>query len=214
MKSRNKQHVVELLKKTSSERGLKMLEIERKFLYSGNIDDPTLAGAEVCLLIIQWYLSLPDARRLRLVVSPGSSKMIETVKTGSGLVREEKEREIPLETLHEMACRLANERAVVKARYVYPRKRLEGVIDRYFVPNIGFVIEIETSQTRNVIPDPWKFWDLPAKYFIEVTDNPVYTARSLAITINNTVRPLPSNIPFVEPLQRWRFERYLSIVYG
>ena len=137
MKSRNKQHVVELLKKTSSERGLKMLEIERKFLYSGNIDDTTLAGAEVCLLIIQWYLSLPDARRLRLVVSPGSSKMIETVKTGSGLVREEKEREIPLETLHEMACRLANERAVVKARYVYPRKRLEGVIDRYFVPNIG-----------------------------------------------------------------------------
>jgi len=191
-----------------------MLEIERKFLYSGSVDDPTLAGAEVCLLIIQWYLSPPETRRLRLAISPGSSRMIETVKTGFGLVREENEREISLETLREMACRLANERAVVKARYVYPRKGLEGVLDRYFVPDIGFVVEIETSQTRNTIPDPWEFWDLPYEYFTEVTDNPVYTARSLAVKISGTVGLIPSSIPFVEPLQRWKFERCLSIVYG
>ncbi|HPB63978.1 MAG TPA: hypothetical protein PLD15_08455 [Mesotoga sp.] len=191
-----------------------MLEIERKFLYSGSMNDSTFEKAEVCLLIIQWYLSPPDTRRLRLAVSPESSRMIETVKTGFGMVREESEREISVEILHEMAYRLKCEKAVVKARYVYPRKSFEGVIDRYFVPDIGFVVEIETSQIQNVIPDPWVFWDLPAGYFMEVTENPIYTARSLAVKISDTTGLLPSSIPLVEPFQRQEFERSLSIVYG
>ena len=98
-----------------------MLEIERKFLYSGSMNDSTFEKAEVCLLIIQWYLSPPDTRRLRLAVSPGlqnDRNREDRVRNGQRGERTE----ISIEILHEMAYRLKCEKAVVKARYVYPRR--------------------------------------------------------------------------------------------
>jgi CYTH domain-containing protein len=190
-----------------------MLEIERKFLFDSSLEKAVLLESDCCLLLIQWYLSPPDNRRIRLIVDREGAKVIETVKIGYGRVRQEFEQELSNGTLYDIGKTLRNERAVMKARYVFIRDTLEGVIDDYFVPAIGYVMEIETSDPITEIPDPWKFWRLPQENFEEVTDRPGYTARDLSVKLDSIVDNLPKSIVGVANDQFSRFLSLTSIVY-
>jgi CYTH domain-containing protein len=191
-----------------------MLEIERKFLFNSSLEEVVLLESDCCLLLIQWYLSPPDNRRIRLIVDREGARIIETVKTGYGRVRQEFEQELCNETLYDIGKTLRGERAVMKARYVFTRGTLEGVIDNYFVPAIGYVMEIETTDPTTVIPDPWEFWRLSQESFDEVTDRSGYTARDLSVKLDSIADNLPSVIVGVTEEQLSRFLSLTSIVYS
>lgn len=190
-----------------------MLEIERKFLFSGTVPEEILMGADSALLIIQWYESRDHHRRFRLSVSTGSLSFVETVKSGAGLVREETERTLDQEKFQELKKKLKQLPAVVKVRYVFKRGELEGVIDEYFVPKIGHVLEIETSRVELDIPDPWDFWKLEKKEFEEVTYNNSLTASCLAVKLK-IFDSLPKNIFCVSADQVLNFTKLVKSIYA
>jgi len=190
-----------------------VLEIERKFLFGKELPVKVIERAERHQLIIQWYLDHPERRRIRLGVDESECFLLETVKSGSGLVREEEEEYLDPAKITEIAEQLKASRAVVKSRHIFARKQVEGVIDWYLLPQIGYVFEVETSIPFVRLPDPWEYWMLPREEFREVTEDPAYTARSLAVVVHCIEDIFPINVPLISNRQIDKFEMLLRLIY-
>jgi len=190
-----------------------VLEIERKFLFGRELPLEIIERAKRHQLIIQWYLNHPDSRRIRLGVDGAEVFLLETLKSGSGLVREEEERYLDPAKITEIAEQLKASRAVIKSRHIFARKQVEGVIDWYLLPKLGYVFEVETSSPYVRLPDPWEYWMLPPKEFREVTEDPAYTARSLAVVVHEIEDIFPMSVPLISKKQIEKFEMLLKLVY-
>ena len=143
------------------------IEIERRFLF-----DPGQAPrVERSVRLRQAYLSLTPEVRIR---TSGLASSI-TVKSGSGIVREEYEYKIPevdAVTLMELSPWLILE----KVRGFTEFKGLEWVLDSYMGDNEGlFVAEVELG-------DPEQYVALPPWIVEEVTNDDRYLSSSLAQT--------------------------------
>lgn len=158
-----------------------MLEIERKFIISSPEIDKIIHTASATLFMAQWYISAESEFRIRMVVfGNGEIKWIKTVKRGEGLIREENEKEInPSEVDYE---KLRVSPCVVKSRYVFPSANYEGVIDRYFYPDIGYIgeIEMKNGASQELMPSPLDIWNLNEIDFKDVTGVRKLTARSVS----------------------------------
>lgn len=190
-----------------------VLEIERKFLFGRELPVEIIERAERHQLIIQWYLDHPDRRRIRLGVDGSEFFLLETLKSGGGLVREEEERYLDPAKITEIAEQLKASRAVIKTRHIFPQKKVEGVIDWYLLPELGYVFEIETFSPYVRLPDPWEYWMLPRNAFREVTEDPSYTARSLAVVVEEIEDIFPINAPLITKKQIEKFKTLLKLVY-
>ncbi|MBN2219421.1 MAG: hypothetical protein JW697_04000 [Kosmotogaceae bacterium] len=191
-----------------------MLEIERKFLFKTKISEEVIEEATRHLLIVQWYLNLPDRSRIRLIVNESDIYAVHTLKSGMGLIREEIEEVVDLSEILNMREELRVSKAVIKSRHVYKGNGIEGVIDWYLLPSIGYVLEVETSDPKVVLPDPWNFWPLSSNSFEEVTENLSYTARSISVAINNVAGIIPERIESISDHQISEFRRLLHLIYG
>jgi len=94
------------------------------------------------------------------------------------------------------------------------RNGIEGVVDWYLLPRIGYVLEVETSDPEAVLPDPWNYWPLPPDSFEEVTENRSYTARSISVSINSIAGIIPERIESISHHQISEFRRLLQLIYG
>lgn len=158
-----------------------MLEIERKFIINSPEIDKIISTASSSLFVAQWYVFTEREFRIRVIVCErGEVIWIRTVKTGEGLIREEEESkiqavEVPFERLRESRC-------VVKSRYVFPGVDYEGVIDRYFYPDMGYIAEIEMKNgvSHELMPTPDEVWELDKTSFEDVTGNRGLTARAVS----------------------------------
>jgi len=158
-----------------------LLELERKYLViAGELTD-ILNRAKETLLISQWYLSDEMEVRIRTQVdNAGKIQWISTYKRGKGLIRIEKEHELALDKATDMFSKLRNSPLVTKLRRLYPGVNYEGVIDNYYFPELGFVTEVELKILGTQMPRPWEIWNLPQKYFREVSEDEKYTAWKLS----------------------------------
>lgn len=190
-----------------------VLEIERKFLFGRELPVEIIEEAESHQLIIQWYLEHPDRRRIRLGVGESEIFLLVTTKSGSGLVREEDEEYLDPAKITEISEQLKASRAVIKSRHIFPRTQVEGVIDWYLLPQIGYVFEVETSIPFVRLPDPWEYWMLPREEFREVTEEPNYTARSLAVVVQDIEDIFPLSAPLICRKQIEKFEMLLKLIY-
>ncbi|RLL86596.1 hypothetical protein Y697_06135 [Mesotoga sp. BH458_6_3_2_1] len=190
-----------------------MLEIERKFLFGKELPVEIIERAERHQLTIQWYLDHPDRRRIRLGVDGSEIFLLETLKSGGGLVREEEERYLDPAKITEIAEQLKASSAVIKTRHIFPQKKVEGVIDLYLLPELGYVFEVETFSPNVRLPDPWEYWMLPRNGFREVTEDPSYTARSLAVVVEQIEDIFPINAPLITKKQIEKFKMLLKLVY-
>ncbi len=190
-----------------------VLEIERKFLFGKELPVAIIEKAERHQLIIQWYLNPPERRRIRLGVDGSEIFLLETLKSGSGLVREEEERYLDPAKITEIAEQLKASRAVIKSRHIFARKQVEGVIDWYLLPELGYVFEVETSSPYVRLLDPWEYWMLPREEFKEVTEDPAYTARSLAVVIHDIEDIFPMSVSLISKKQIEKFEMLLRLIY-
>jgi len=190
-----------------------VLEIERKFLFGKDLPVEIIEEAERHQLIIQWYLEHPDRRRIRLGVDEYEISLLETVKSGSGLIREEEEKYLDPAKITEIAEQLKTSRAVIKSRHIFARMQVEGVIDWYLLPQIGYVFEVETSSPFVRLPDPWEYWMQPQEGFREVTEEPYYTARSLAVVVHDIEDIFPMSLPLISKKQIDKFEMLLKLIY-
>jgi len=160
------------------------LEIERVFLLRAMPEIP--AGArELC--IEQGYLPSSVARsdsllggRLRRTTRPdGMTVFHHTVKRGSGMIREEQEREISREEFEQHWPRTDLVR-IVKTRYEVRVGDLVWQVDAFDRPP-GLVlaeIELPSADARILIPE-WVIRVLAR----EVTDESAYTNRALAMRL-------------------------------
>ena len=191
-----------------------LLEIERKFLFKTKIPAEVIEEATRHLLIVQWYLNPPDRRRIRVSVDESDIYVVQTLKSGAGLIREEIEKKVDLSLIIQMRKELRVSRAVMKSRHVYKRNGIEGVVDWYLLPRIGYVLEVETSDPEAVLPDPWNYWPLPRDSFEEVTENRSYTARSISVSINSIAGIIPERIESISDHQISEFRKLLQPIYG
>ena len=147
------------------------MEIERKFLVNKKPDVSELHGAEIC----QWYLSYKPEKRIRLI----DGAYILTEKSGHGLSREEKERELSKEE----AARLledCTEKPVEKIRYKLPLGKYTAEFDIYTGENERlFTVEVEfptEEEAHAFAPPPW--------FGKEVTEDVFYKNSSISKRLN------------------------------
>ena len=158
-------------------------EIERKFFIdSFDIPDEILAelthsGTHV--FIRQGYLSTgdPEERVREKVSASGTKSYVRTIKTGSGLSREENEWDISQEEF-EATWKATEGRRVEKTRYKYPMVGgLVAEIDFYSNDLIGLVTaEVEFPDTRSAkefVPPKW--------FKRDVTNDDRFKNKNLAI---------------------------------
>jgi CYTH domain-containing protein len=145
------------------------MEIERKFLLA---EMPSLADAG-SVRLRQGYLATGSHSEVRLREADGAYRL--TVKSGSGMVREE--REIVLEEAQFEALWPATEgRRIEKRRVTLPAGSLRYEIDLYDGPLEGLaVVEVEFPSLEEA-----NAFNPPAWFGAEVTDDPAYKNATLA----------------------------------
>ncbi len=127
------------------------LEIERTFLLDGL---PALPDHAAAHRIEQGYFSDRPGRLRRNVAPDGSVECTHTVKKGSGLVREERER-IITEKEFEQGWPLTEGRRLLKTRYVIDEGDFTWEIDAYHDLNL-VLAEVElTAADIEVTPPEW-----------------------------------------------------------
>lgn len=165
------------------------LEIERKFLLNGVPRIP--AGAQV-LRIEQGYLNAFSSGasaesegfatgRLRRTIFPdGSVQHTHTIKTGSGVSRQEIERHItPKQFERHWPC--TEGRRLRKIRHRVRENDLTWEIDVIERPDLVLAeVELRSPETKIVIPQ----W-LGPHVVREVTDEPEYTNAAIAARIGS-----------------------------
>lgn len=159
-------------------------EIERRFLVL-SIDPDYKRGSEP-KHIIQGYLHTPDHQSLRVRIINGRTAVI-TRKSGKGLVREEIEHPLPLETAQMIleCCPWQ----LTKTRYV--REGFE--VDEFHGKLAGLIIaefEMESADQEVKLP-PW------IKEAVEVTDSltNLHLARLAADLADDAARPVRESLP-------------------
>ena len=160
-----------------------MNEIERKF-YINSFDVPDEILAELVhsgnhTFIRQGYIRVddPEERVREKVSASGTKSYVRTIKTGSGLSREENEWDISQEEF-EKAWEKTEGRRVEKTRYKYPMVGgLVAEVDFYSNDLIGLVTaEVEFPDLRSAqefVPPKW--------FRKDVTDDPKFKNKSLAV---------------------------------
>lgn len=160
-----------------------MIEIERKFLLDTL---PSIPGDAEVRRIEQGYLGRDDAadaaltegRIRRAVNADGSIVCTHTVKTGSGLVRRETEREIT-ESDFERAWPHTAGRRLRKTRHRVTDGGLTWEIDAFDDLDLVLAeVELPDSRTEAIVP-PW----LEPHVVRDVTDEPEYRNYELASKI-------------------------------
>ena len=154
------------------------LEIERRFLLDRL---PAIPPESIACEVEQGYL--PDApstagepTRLRRAIQPdGSVHLTRTVKTGTGLVRHEKEHAITAPEFDELWPQTAGRR-LRKTRYHVPDGDLEWEVDEFHDLDL-VVAEIELPSTDTAVELPQ--WLAP-HVVREVTEEPAYNNYELA----------------------------------
>lgn len=142
-------------------------EIERKFL----VDKLPSLESYPCEHIIQAYVSVEPEIRVR----KKGKKYFLTEKSGYGIVREEKEREICEE---EFLCGMGKSegRVLTKTRYYIPYEKYTIELDVYEGKNEGIVVcEVEFDsfeEANNFIPPAW--------FGKDVSDDKIYKNKALA----------------------------------
>lgn len=147
------------------------MEIERKFLVAKKPDVSGLHGAE----IRQWYLSYNPEIRVRLI----DGTYFLTEKSGSGLSREEIEREL---SKKEEKCLLeeCTEKPVEKTRYKIPLGEYTAEYDVYAGENEGlFIVEIEFPTVEAALS-----FEPPSWFGKDVTEDVYYKNSSISKRIN------------------------------
>lgn len=156
------------------------MEIERKWLCDWD-KVPKGMNLRDCLSIIQNYLIAgEDEVRIRKQTSlmTGDVKFFVTVKSGTGLVRQEAEVEI-VEGTFDWLQAMAGTTALLKDRFVVQDEAVgEFIVDMYYDQKLN-IIEKEfpdEESAKQFVPPEW--------FGKEVTDDPGYKAKHLWKTMN------------------------------
>jgi CYTH domain-containing protein len=152
------------------------MEIERKFLIK---DLPFSLSDFKHREIIQAYLTEIGAhpeRRIRKVTDSGVSKYFLTEKEGSGMVREEREREISAEEYSALRKNIIAS-DITKKRYFIPiNGSLTVELDIYGGSLSGLAVaEVEFGSAEEAMS-----FEIPNWFGAEITDDRRYKNRSLA----------------------------------
>ncbi len=147
------------------------METERKFIVANKPDVTNLHGACVC----QWYISYDPEKRVRLI----DGVYILTEKSGTGLCREEKERELSEDEALSLldGC---GEKPVEKTRYRIPVGNYVAEYDVYRGENEGlFVVEVEFPSEEEALA-----FEVPDWFGKEVTEDVYYKNATISKRIN------------------------------
>jgi CYTH domain-containing protein len=151
-------------------------EIERKYLLRSRPDlsAPELVGAEEWL-IEQTYLR--GGARLRRIETGGVVSYVETVKTGQGLVRDERERGLDRKEYKKLLEQADPERRTIRKR----RLRFEHggrlfELDLFTVPTDLVLLEVELANEGEQVSPPAFLGEL-----VEVTGDERYENSQLAL---------------------------------
>jgi CYTH domain-containing protein len=152
------------------------MEIERKYLLRSQPDlsAPELVGAEEWL-IEQTYLR--GGARLRRIETGGDVSYVETVKTGRGLVRDERERVLDRKEYKKLLEQADPERQTIRKR----RLRFEHggqlfELDLFTVPSDLVLLEVELADEGEQASPPAFLGEL-----VEVTGDERYENSQLAL---------------------------------
>jgi CHAD domain-containing protein/CYTH domain-containing protein len=159
---------------------MKHLEIERKFLLPPCSPKKFLKKEGIAyrkVTIEQFYLQSSEAgiERYRRI----GKRYVHTRKSGSGLVREE--REEPIDKKRYLAALRQNQGGILrKTRYIFRLGKLEGELDHFKGPLEGLnILEVEFPDEKQArtfrLPKPFTKLSL-----CDVTENPRFTNGSLA----------------------------------
>jgi len=163
-----------------------VLEIERKFIVDCSAIGGYLNGS-VAVLQIQWYIQSNPEVRIRATISrTGEMSWTVTEKEGSGMIRQERERQVDHDECLPSFTVLSDERCVVKIRYITGESaRHQAVIDQYLFPDIGCVAEIEVYAEDDLgLLNPLSVWNIKGHQMVEVTERDGFTASNLAQKVN------------------------------
>jgi adenylate cyclase len=163
------------------------LEIERVFLLRGM---PPLPNPEEILRIEQGYfdadagaiagVGAEEGRVRRTVDREGRRRHLLTRKRGSGLVREEVEREIDDATFDRL-WDATGRRRIEKVRHRIPEADLVWEVDRFEAPPIVLAeVELPSADHPVSIPAWLEGWIVR-----EVTEDPAYRNSSIAFRLAN-----------------------------
>jgi CYTH domain-containing protein len=121
--------------------------------------------------------------RIRSILYPdGSIRYFNTVKTGAGLVRRERELELTREQFQKQWPRTEGRR-LVKTRYRVPVGENVWEVDVFDGIELAMAeIELADASSTVIIPDWLKAWIVR-----EVTDDPAYTNASIAARLGRQV---------------------------
>lgn len=146
-------------------------EIERKFRLNSL---PSILSEARAALVQQGYLAVqPDGTEVRLRDSGRVCSL--TVKSGEGMLREEREVEITAAQFETLWPATASRR-LVKRRYLQALDRDTAQIDVYAGDLQGLIlaeVEFESEEAARCFQPPAWFGE-------EVTDDPAYRSRTLA----------------------------------
>ena len=149
------------------------LEIERKYLLQALPQFPASAQP---YRMEQGYFTDEPGRLRRTVAPDGAVTYTHTLKRGTGLVREEIERELAPDEFESLWPRTAGCR-LTKTRTRVPDGDLVWEIDAYDAIDLVLAeVELPAPDTKVVIPD----WLAP-HVIREVTDEPAYGNHQLAL---------------------------------
>ncbi len=150
------------------------LEIERKYLLDG---PPALPPDAVATGMEQGYL--PEGGRVRRAVgADGAVRCTHTIKSGQGLVRQERERQLDAAEFEKMWVRTEGRR-LRKTRYTVTEGERVWEVDVYDELDLALA-EVELPAADAAAPPP--AWLAP-HIVREVTDEPEYTNAEIALCI-------------------------------
>lgn len=152
-------------------------EIERKWLVNTTVAEHVLTEEVPMAVVKQAYLVSEEhiATRIRKLDNTPGYKM--TVKTGTGLERQEFSTEIPDIVGNELVKNL--DTVIIKDRYFYEHGDLTIEVDCFYGELYGLVIaEIEFPSVEAAN----SFTDIPEWFGKEVTEDSRYQNSNLAVT--------------------------------
>lgn len=127
------------------------LEIERKFLVKGDFRKDVTSSVK----IKQGYIAVAHGLSVRIKIICARGYV--TIKSGyddSGLIRNEWEKEIPIEEAEEL-LKICGTRMINKTRYLIPSEGLTWEVDEFHGENLGLLIaEIELTSVSESFNKP------------------------------------------------------------